>query len=133
MEYAQKGNLYQYLHNPQNKLPENQEMVNKQIYDNQIDMWCLGVLTYELLYKKSPFQVYQDGKREFSDQNIKNVQFNFDDKINLISQNAKDFISQLLVKNPENRLTTQDIITHKFIINNMGYPTPNKSTMLIEN
>ena len=32
------------------------EMLKKQLYDSKIDIWCIGVLTYELLTGKVPFE-----------------------------------------------------------------------------
>ena len=33
------------------------EMVRMQEYDNKVDVWCIGVLTYELLFGCLPFQI----------------------------------------------------------------------------
>lgn len=33
------------------------EMVKKEKYDIKIDIWCLGVMTYELIFGKSPFDI----------------------------------------------------------------------------
>lgn len=33
------------------------EIVKKQHYDNKIDVWNVGVLTYELLVGKAPFDI----------------------------------------------------------------------------
>ena len=33
------------------------ELVQKRQYDNKVDIWNIGVLTYELLYGKVPFEV----------------------------------------------------------------------------
>lgn len=35
------------------------EMIKKQLYDNKIDVWNVGVLTYELLYGTIPFEIRQ--------------------------------------------------------------------------
>ena len=31
------------------------EILNSQNYDFQVDIWCIGILTYELLTGKAPF------------------------------------------------------------------------------
>ena len=41
------------------------ELVSQQEYDNAIDIWAIGVLTYEILTEKSPFhiQTFEDLSR----------------------------------------------------------------------
>jgi hypothetical protein len=34
-------------------------MIKKELYDNKIDVWNVGVLTYELLYATIPFEIRQ--------------------------------------------------------------------------
>ena len=31
------------------------EVLSSQLYDNKVDVWAVGILTYELLCKKIPF------------------------------------------------------------------------------
>ena len=31
------------------------EIINKELYDNSVDVWCLGILLYEMLYGYAPF------------------------------------------------------------------------------
>lgn len=33
------------------------EVVQKQQYDNKVDVWNIGILTYELLYGRVPFEI----------------------------------------------------------------------------
>jgi serine/threonine protein kinase len=37
------------------------EIVKKQQYDNKIDVWNVGILTYELLVGKAPFDIRSEG------------------------------------------------------------------------
>lgn len=32
------------------------EMASHQTYDERVDLWSIGVLTYELIYGKAPFK-----------------------------------------------------------------------------
>jgi aurora kinase len=35
------------------------EMVREEMYDSKVDVWNIGVLTYELLYGSIPFEIRQ--------------------------------------------------------------------------
>ena len=86
------------------------EMVEGQIeYDYRIDIWCIGILTYEFLTGKTPF--YSVTFKEMVHK-IKNVAYTFPD---YVSSQAKDFICKLLHKDPVKRITLKDALQHPFI------------------
>ena len=33
------------------------EVAAKKNYDEKVDIWCFGVLIYELIHKKTPFEI----------------------------------------------------------------------------
>lgn len=33
------------------------EILQQKGYDNKIDVWCIGILTFELLYGRVPFEI----------------------------------------------------------------------------
>ena len=33
------------------------EMVKEEAYDSKVDIWCIGVLTYEVLFGRAPFEI----------------------------------------------------------------------------
>jgi serine/threonine protein kinase len=33
------------------------EMLKKELYDSKIDVWCIGVLAYEIFYGTIPFEI----------------------------------------------------------------------------
>ncbi|KAG7279599.1 hypothetical protein CRUP_011692 [Coryphaenoides rupestris] len=78
-----------------------------------VDCWSIGVITYILLCGYPPF--FEDNeKRLFS--KIMRAEYNFhkpfwDD----ISESAKDFIRNMMEKNPKNRYTTEQALTHPWI------------------
>ncbi|KFV44524.1 Myosin light chain kinase, smooth muscle, partial [Tyto alba] len=62
------------------------------------DMWSVGVICYILLSGESPFQGDNDMETL---SNITATRWDFEEEVfSEISQQAKDFISQLLQKNP---------------------------------
>lgn len=76
------------------------EMVMKKPYGKAVDWWTLGVLMYELLTGSPPFHSVDDNEasRQILEDNV------FFPPGGCISDEAKDFICQLLQKDPSKRL-----------------------------
>jgi aurora kinase len=87
------------------------EMVEGRDHHRGVDVWALGVLCYEFLCGQPPFmaKTYKDTYKR-----IANVDIQFDSELQL-SQEAKDFISCLLVKEDEKRILLKDVPNHPFI------------------
>ncbi|XP_074705554.1 myosin light chain kinase, smooth muscle-like [Strix aluco] len=77
------------------------------------DMWSVGVICYILLSGESPFQGDNDMETLV---NITAAQWDFEEEIfSEISQQAKDFISQLLQKDPRCRLSSVGALLHPWL------------------
>lgn len=77
------------------------------------DMWSVGVICYILLSGESPFQGENDMETL---SNITAAQWEFEEEIfSDISQEAKDFISQLLQKDPRCRLSSPGALQHPWL------------------
>ncbi|XP_009956802.1 PREDICTED: myosin light chain kinase, smooth muscle-like, partial [Leptosomus discolor] len=77
------------------------------------DMWSVGVICYILLSGESPFQGDNDMETL---SNITAAQWDFEEEtFSEISQEAKDFISQLLQKNPRCRLSSAAALLHPWL------------------
>ena len=74
------------------------EIVKHEYYDKKVDVWCVGVLTYEMLYGNSPFEVrhYYDLAKIVEEQV-------FFSKTVRVTDEAKYFISRCLEKLPARR------------------------------
>eukprot|EP00873_Tetraselmis_striata_P009108 jgi/Tetstr1/429372/TSEL_019286.t1 len=76
------------------------EVINGTGHGAEVDWWALGILTHELLYGVTPFR---GQRRDETFENVLRVPLNLPTKPT-VSPECRDFISQLLVKNPEKRL-----------------------------
>ena len=74
-------------------------------HDASIDIWCLGVLLYELLHGQPPFSGKSESEKVFQIKNYDNkLVFNEE-----ISGAARHLISALMKKRPSERITMKQI------------------------
>jgi len=98
------------------------EMVEKETHGTAVDTWALGVLTYEFLVGTSPFEA-KSMKKIMT--RIKSMDFTYP---SCISPLARDFISQLLKKNPTDRLSLEQVPDHPFMLKYLQKkPKPKRS------
>ncbi|XP_065224953.1 titin-like isoform X4 [Planococcus citri] len=89
------------------------EIINYEPIGTETDMWSVGVICYVLLSGLSPFMGENDAET-FA--NITRADFDFDDEaFDAISDDARDFISSLLLKRKEKRLTAKQCLHHKWL------------------
>ncbi|CAJ2657592.1 unnamed protein product [Trifolium pratense] len=93
------------------------EMVENKSHDHAVDNWTLGILCYEFLYGAPPFEAES---QEDTFKRIRNVDLNFP-HAPLISKNAKNLITRLLVKDSSKRLSLQKIMEHPWIKENANH------------
>lgn len=89
------------------------EMVKREGHTKSIDWYILGAILYEMLSGEPP---YYHPTREILYKNIKSAPLRFKSSI---SEEAKDLISKLLIRNPKKRLgasklDAEEIKAHKF-------------------
>lgn len=85
------------------------------VYTSQADIWSIGVITYMLLATSKPF--CSRDKRMMIEL-IMRGKFSFDGAIwNSVSEDAKDFVRELLVVDPKKRMRGPDAIKHQWIVN----------------
>lgn len=98
------------------------EMIEGKTHDRKVDMWSLGVLCFEFLVGKPPFEAKT---HEETYRRISRVEYTFPPQFN-ISAGAKDLVAKLLKHNPMQRLPIQGVMTHPWVAEN----STKKPTML---
>jgi len=91
------------------------EVLNKS-YTHAVDVWSIGVLAYALLSTKAPFSGRNDQELFDKIQSCgKELKFPSPDFDN-VSEMAKGFIRQLLVKNEASRPTANELLSHPWMM-----------------
>ena len=84
------------------------EMINNTGHDEKVDIWCIGVLLFELI----------TGQQPWKGSDVQTVKYNISRlKINWPKQmdrNAADLISKILRYNPEERISLRNMLMHPF-------------------
>ncbi|ELP91435.1 hypothetical protein EIN_155420 [Entamoeba invadens IP1] len=88
------------------------ELIENKTYDKAVDLWSLGVLTFELLTGYTPF-----GSIDFvNKQQVNPMLISFPVYVSYI---AKDFIRKLIVKEPSMRMSLENCLKHAFLVKNV--------------
>ncbi|CAH8845889.1 unnamed protein product [Trichobilharzia szidati] len=85
------------------------EMICGTFHDERVDHWTVGILCYEMLCGKPPFE------RPSSQETyacIKAVKYTFP---SVITPLAQDLISKILKRNPTDRLSLEGIMSHPWV------------------
>ncbi|XP_065498700.1 aurora kinase C-like [Caloenas nicobarica] len=85
------------------------EMVEGREHDEKVDLWCLGVLCYELLVGHPPFESPSHAETY---RRITKVDLHFPATV---PEGARDLISRLLRRSPAQRLPLQDVLQHPWV------------------
>ena len=88
-------------------------MLRGEVYDQSVDLWSVGVITYILLCGFPPF--WGESQGELFDK-ILGADYEFPSpEWDKVSADAKDFISKLLVKDNKARLTATQCLAHPWL------------------
>ncbi|KAG2206061.1 hypothetical protein INT46_008247 [Mucor plumbeus] len=97
------------------------EMVEGRSHDENVDLWSLGILIYELIVGSPPFEEKEaeddDVSNAITYERIKNVDLKFP---NHVSKDAADLISKLLKYSSADRLSLREIMYHPFIVKKLN-------------
>lgn len=110
-------------YNPNEKLKVNfgtpeflsPEVVNYDQISDKTDMWSLGVITYMLLSGLSPFLGDDDTETL---NNVLSANWYFDEEtFEAVSDEAKDFVSNLIMKDQSARMSAEQCLAHPWLNN----------------
>ncbi|XP_033626165.1 serine/threonine-protein kinase H1-like [Asterias rubens] len=92
------------------------EILLKKLYNQSVDIWAIGVVTYILLSGRMPFD---DDNRTRLYRKILRAKYSFaHEPWKDISSSGKDFIGKLLLINPNERLPASEALKHPWIVTN---------------
>uniref|UniRef100_A0A8C9RMS3 non-specific serine/threonine protein kinase n=1 Tax=Scleropages formosus TaxID=113540 RepID=A0A8C9RMS3_SCLFO len=86
------------------------EMIEGRTHDEKVDLWSLGVLCYEFLTGKPPFETQS---HEETYRKISRVDFRYPDHM---SSGSRDLINKLLKHNPLHRLPLHAVLAHPWVV-----------------
>lgn len=88
------------------------EMVDGKPHDEKVDLWSIGILCYEFLVGRPPFEskTFEDTYRMISRAIYTIPEF--------VSSLASDLIKNLLIVDPQKRLSAEEILKHDWIVSN---------------
>lgn len=88
------------------------EVIKFENLDYHTDMWSIGVITYILLSGLSPFLGENIGETYC---NVERGEWEFDTEFDVVSDEAKDFISKLIVYDQKKRMLPHECLAHPWI------------------
>ncbi|EAR98139.2 protein kinase (macronuclear) [Tetrahymena thermophila SB210] len=91
------------------------EMIQDQIYDKEIDIWAIGVITFELCSGFAPFTQFNDQQTYSAIQNVKHAW------PKCFSEELKDFIQKIFVVDPTQRATASQLLYHDWILKHENF------------
>lgn len=89
------------------------EMVEQKAHDHNVDLWALGVLIYEFIIGRPPFE-----SKTNMETHRRIIMVDYGIPSNSMSPLAADLIGRLLIKKPSDRLPLSDVLRHPWITTN---------------
>ena len=86
------------------------EIMNGKSYDEAADLWNIGILLFQMVANKDPFDISDYNTYK---ENIMKLKINWPKAIN---NDAKDLIEKILKIEPKERLSLEKMMVHPFII-----------------
>lgn len=90
------------------------EVLTRTPYDQKVDSWSIGIITYLLLSGCLPFDD-RHSEREIARKIVKEEVPFYPSRWDNVSEEAKIFVKSLLQKDPNKRLSVQEILEHDWM------------------
>ena len=90
------------------------EVLIEKPYDQRVDLWSIGIITYLLLCGCLPFDD-EHSEKEIARQTIHDPVPYHPSLWKKLSKESRDFVNKLLQKDPEKRMTIKQILEHEWI------------------
>ncbi|KAL4465052.1 hypothetical protein ABPG72_012235 [Tetrahymena utriculariae] len=87
------------------------EMIENQPHDQRVDIWCLGILLYELIHGYAPFLGHDDQTKLKNIRNRQEIVFE-----PFVPKDLEELIRGILQHNPLHRLSMDDIFRHRWMV-----------------
>lgn len=87
------------------------EVVSRASYGKEVDIWAVGILIYEFLVGKPPFEAEEANETH---KRIMKAEVKYPSDLEL-SPEVKDLISRLLVVDPTKRIPLSQVLEHPWI------------------
>ena len=95
-------------------LPPEMVQKSRKDYDSTVDIWGVGILSYEFVVGKPPFE--SDTKKETYEK-IGKLHYEFPDYVSI---EFKDFVSQCLKSEARQRATLEQLESHPWLIKHIN-------------
>ncbi|VIO95591.1 ribosomal protein S6 kinase alpha 3, putative [Brugia malayi] len=100
------------------------EILRKQGYDMNCDVWSLGVLLFTMLSGETPFATSENDSPQKILKRVGEGKYSLNGQAWIsISEQAKDLVQQLLHADPSKRLSAKQILIHPWIVHLNSLPT----------
>lgn len=90
------------------------EIIKKKEYNNKSDIWSLGIILYEMIFKKNPFQECKNINELTNKINNKKIDIEENENININMECIK-LIKKMLQKEEEKRIEWNELFNDKWI------------------
>ncbi|CAD8168820.1 unnamed protein product [Paramecium pentaurelia] len=104
--------MHSSVNHPYYQAPE----IQQKKYNEQIDIWAIGIITYILLCGYPPFG--GESNRKIIDNVLKKPLIFEEQDWNKYSNESKEFVKKILIKDPSQRITIEQALNDPWIVKN---------------
>lgn len=90
------------------------EVLIRKPYNKEVDIWSIGITLYYILTGTLPFDDDQDNEEVIAKKIVFSKLTFYDKKWKKISEACMDFCSKALIKDPEKRYKSSELLTHEW-------------------